>query len=81
MPVIRERFQQVGDGFLNRADHVWMRLKVQNRPGWKCVLCGAVTKKTPPVHPTGEGWTPEVYEPLTDEERKQCEYVEVRIHK
>ena len=72
MPVIHERFQQVGDTLVHRAEHVWLNLKKQNRPGWKCVLCGAVTRKSPPVKPTPDEWLPDTFEPLTDSERNLC---------
>lgn len=66
------RFQQVGDKQPDRTDHVWRGLGTVTIVGWKCVLCGGVTNKTPPFYPTPTDWVPEKTEKLTDEERAMC---------
>jgi hypothetical protein len=64
----RLRFQLVGAPGVRRTEHVWFRRN--NR--WKCCLCGAVTRKTPPPVPEPDGWRPDAVEPLTDQERSLC---------
>jgi len=51
----------------DRKDHLWA--KVPDGPGFKCVLCGAVTPTRPPSYPTPGDWMPARYERLTDQDR------------
>jgi hypothetical protein len=65
-----DRCQQVGRRRPDRKDHVWARW---GKGGWKCVLCGAVTRtKEPPPYPTPGDFVPDLFEELTDAERAQC---------
>ena len=66
--------QLVGDKIVHRNDHVWL-LGENGRPN-KCVLCGAITRATPPYYPTSNKWQPDDYEVLTQAERDLCPYVE-----
>jgi hypothetical protein len=59
-------------GPLNRNDHVWAPHPTPAGPGYKCLLCGGVTRARPPDFPTPWGWLPERYEPLTSAERGRC---------
>lgn len=54
-----------------RSQHVWHFRRKQDN--WKCVLCGAVSNN--PGEEVEEGWMPERYEPLNDEERNLSPYV------
>jgi hypothetical protein len=57
--------QLVGQPVLDRTDHVWKRTKA----GYKCLLCGGVTRDEPPEYPTDPGFAPDRYDPLTEKER------------
>lgn len=60
----------------DRTDHVWI---VRPGGGYKCVICGGVTK-TPPHYPTPKDWMPDGFElPLTPTERQVCPYVPVKL--
>lgn len=68
------RPQYVGRVVEDRTEHVWLKLNAGSSggPGWKCVLCGAVTAKAPPPRPEPAGWYPDRYDALTDAERALC---------
>ncbi len=60
-------FQKVGQRKVDRKDHCWR----QWDGGYKCVLCGAVTKYPPP-YPTPPKWMPDRYEVVTKEDDELC---------
>lgn len=59
------KFQVAGAKANDCKDHIWTEIGCD---GWKCVLCGAVTK-SPPKSPTPSDWMPERYELLYPNER------------
>ncbi len=61
-------FQKAGQRKVDRKDHVWRADKTH---GYKCVLCGALTK-TPPPHPTPMDWMPDHYELVTKDDELLC---------
>jgi hypothetical protein len=55
---------------IKRSEHVWFRLVRKGLfAGYKCCVCGALTRREPPDRPTPEDWMPERYEELTPDER------------
>lgn len=62
----RGSIQTTQDHYPDRADHIWLRVRADR---YKCCLCGGVTYREPPPYPTPASWSPETYEPLTDQER------------
>lgn len=60
-------FQKVGQSKVDRKDHCWRRRGTK----YLCVFCGAVTA-SPPNYPTPDGWMPERFDKLTDEDRLAC---------
>ena len=74
-------FQKVGQTKVDRKDHIWYQIvsNDKERRGWyKCILCGAMTRKVPPS-PTPCDWVAPKFEKVTPEERAMCPYVEIKV--
>lgn len=54
---------------LDKTQHAWYWDRLGKE--YRCCLCGAVTKVKPPS-PEPEGWMPDRYTPVNDEDRKRA---------
>jgi hypothetical protein len=70
-PATPRKPQYHTDDAVDRTDHVWF---AKDSGGWKCCLCGGVTKFKPPPYPTPASYLPDDFERLDESERDLCRY-------